>query len=445
MAQTDLTPGNAENRLSSPVGQHSRARQVRLRTLVWIRWIAIAGQLAALLIVQFALGWDLPIDAALGAVGASVLINVVMTFRRPALGRLGELEVAVYLVFDIAQLTALLYLTGGLGNPFALLFLGPVTVSATILSRSATALLAALVVAAASLLAFYHLPLPWEAPGLDLPPLYVGGLWAALVVGTLFLAGYVSSVASEVRRMSDALTAIQLALAREQQLSAVGGLAAAAAHELGSPLATISVTVKELTHQIPPDSVYAEDVRILQAEADRCRDILAELGRVPDTSDPGDPMSVAMLSDVVAAAAERHRRDDIAIDILAAAVDDSDEPVVPRSPELLHGLGNVIQNAVQFGQRSVSVEVSWDESEARVEVRDDGPGFSPGILDRIGEPYVSMRGDGMGLGIFIAQTLLERTGAALHFGNMRDAGRVAGAEVVIRWRRAVLEVDEGKG
>ena len=132
MAQTDLTPGNAENRLSSPVGQHSRARQVRLRTLVWIRWIAIAGQLAALLIVQFALGWDLPIDAALGAVGASVLINVVMTFRRPALGRLGELEVAVYLVFDIAQLTALLYLTGGLGNPFALLFLGPVTVSATI-------------------------------------------------------------------------------------------------------------------------------------------------------------------------------------------------------------------------------------------------------------------------------------------------------------------------
>ncbi|MBO6781959.1 MAG: ActS/PrrB/RegB family redox-sensitive histidine kinase [Alphaproteobacteria bacterium] len=446
MAQTDLSTGPAENRLSPPGGQHPAARQVRLRTLIWIRWIAIAGQLAALLTVQFVLGWDLPIDAALGAVGASVLINVVMTFRRPARGRLGELEVAVYLAFDIAQLAVLLYLTGGLGNPFSLLFLGPVTASATILSRQSTAILAVFVILAASVLSFHHLPLPWEAPGLQLPPVYLGGLWTALVVGTLFLAGFVSSVAAEVRAMSDALAAIQLALAREQELSAVGALSAAAAHELGSPLATIAVTAKELARDVPADSPYWEDIRILREEVDRCRDILAGLGRAPETWEPGDPMATAMFSDLVAAAAERHRRDGIAIDILAAAVDDSPEPLVRRSPELLHGLGNVIQNAVQFGQRAVSIEVSWDESEARVEVRDDGPGFSPGILDRIGEPYISMRGDGhMGLGIFIAQSLLERTGAMLRFANARDAGRVSGAEVVIRWRRAALEVGEGKG
>jgi two-component system sensor histidine kinase RegB len=435
-----------ENRQLSVAGQYAAARQVRLRSLVWIRWIAVVGQLAALLIVQFGFGWNLPITAALAAVAASVILNVAMTFRRPLQGRLGELEAAAYLGFDILQLAVLLYLTGGLSNPFALLFLGPVTVSASILSRSATVVLSALVVICASLLAFYHQPLPWGAEGLKLPVLYIGGLWVAVIVGTLFLAGYIGNVAGEGRRMSNALAATQLALAREQQLSAVGGLAAAAAHELGSPLATIAVTTKELTREIPADSPYADDIRILQIESDRCRDILAEIGRASDHADPDDPFVTGLLSDVVAAAATRYRSEEIILDVVAAAVDDSEEPFVPRSPELLHGLGNVIQNAVQFGQKTVSVAVSWDELEARVEVRDDGRGFPPGVLDRVGEPYISNRGDGhLGLGIFIAQTLLERTGARIQFTNIRDAGHVEGAEVVIVWNRAALEVKRGKG
>ena len=446
MTQTELSTGRTENRQLSVAGQYAAARQVRLRSLVWIRWIAVVGQLAALLIVQFGFGWNLPITAALAAVAASVILNVAMTFRRPLQGRLGELEAAAYLGFDILQLAVLLYLTGGLSNPFALLFLGPVTVSASILSRSATVVLSALVVICASLLAFYHQPLPWGAEGLKLPVLYIGGLWVAVIVGTLFLAGYIGNVAGEGRRMSNALAATQLALAREQQLSAVGGLAAAAAHELGSPLATIAVTTKELTREIPADSPYADDIRILQIESDRCRDILAEIGRASDHADPDDPFVTGLLSDVVAAAATRYRSEEIILDVVAAAVDDSEEPFVPRSPELLHGLGNVIQNAVQFGQKTVSVAVSWDELEARVEVRDDGRGFPPGVLDRVGEPYISNRGDGhLGLGIFIAQTLLERTGARIQFTNIRDAGHVEGAEVVIVWNRAALEVKRGKG
>ena len=446
MTQTELSTGRTENRQLSVAGQYAAARQVRLRSLVWIRWIAVVGQLAALLIVQFGFGWNLPITAALAAVAASVILNVAMTFRRPLQGRLGELEAAAYLGFDILQLAVLLYLTGGLSNPFALLFLGPVTVSASILSRSATVVLSALVVICASLLAFYHQPLPWGAEGLKLPVLYIGGLWVAVIVGTLFLAGYIGNVAGEGRRMSNALAATQLALAREQQLSAVGGLAAAAAHELGSPLATIAVTTKELTREFPADSPYADDIRILQIESDRCRDILAEIGRASDHADPDDPFVTGLLSDVVAAAATRYRSEEIILDVVAAAVDDSEEPFVPRSPELLHGLGNVIQNAVQFGQKTVSVAVSWDELEARVEVRDDGRGFPPGVLDRVGEPYISNRGDGhLGLGIFIAQTLLERTGARIQFTNIRDAGHVEGAEVVIVWNRAAFEVKRGKG
>ncbi len=422
------------------------AAQVHLRTLVLIRWIAIVGQLTALLIVRFGLDWPLPIDAALAAVGASVLLNVAMSLRRPVRGRLSEWEAAAYLAFDILQLAVLLYLTGGLGNPFSLLFLGPVTVSATTLSRSATTLLSILVIGCASGLAFHHLPLPWSEEGLQLPVFYIGGLWTAVVLGTIFLGGYIGSVAGEGRRMSDALAAIQLALAREQQLSALGGLAAAAAHELGSPLATIAVTAKELTREIPQDSEFADDIRILQAEADRCRDILAELGRAPDVADPGDPFATALLSDVVAAAAARHREEGIVLDLVAAGIDESAEPTVMRSPELLHGLGNVIQNAVQFADAHVSVDISWDEAEARVEVRDDGPGFPPAVLDRIGEPYISSRGQGhMGLGIFIAQSLLERTGARLRFSNTRAAARTDGAEVSITWPRDDLEVDAGTG
>lgn len=447
--QDDMVVGPKDRRGHQQLArgeQRALARQVRLRTIIWIRWVAIAGQLGTLLIVQFGLGWSLPIDAALGAVVGSVLINVVMMFRRPSQGRVGELEAAVYLGFDILQLAVLLYLTGGLENPFALLFLGPVTVSATILSRSATAILSALVVVTATFLAFEHFPLPWPEPGLQLPVPYISGLWVAVVVGTLFMTVYIGSVAGEGRRMSEALTATQLALAREQQLSAVGGLAAAAAHELGSPLATIAVTVKELSREMPPGNPFSGDIEILQVEADRCRDILAEIGRLPETSDPGDPFATGLLSDVVAAAAARYRSEALALDVVAAPEGDSSEPIVPRSPEFLHGLGNVIQNAVQFGKTLVSVEVFWNSNEARVEVRDDGRGFSPGVLDRVGEPYISSRGDGhLGLGIFIAQTLLERTGARIKFSNIRDSGRVTGAEVVITWQRDTLEVSEGKG
>ena len=446
MAHTDDRVKLSDDEQLTELRANRSAAQVRLRTLVLIRWIAITGQLTALLIVQFGLDWPLPIDAALAAIGASVLLNVAMTFRRPVRGRLSEWEAAAYLAFDILQLAVLLYLTGGIGNPFSLLFLGPVTVSATTLSRTATALLSILVIGCASVLAFHHLPLPWSGGGLQLPVFYIGGLWTAVVVGTLFLGGYIGSVASEGRRMSDALTAIQLALAREQQLSALGGLAAAAAHELGSPLATIAVTARELTREIPSDSEYADDVRILQAEADRCRDILAELGRAPEVVDPNDPFATALLSDVVVAAAARHRADGIVLDLVATGIDESAEPLVMRSPELLHGLGNVIQNAMQFAKTHVSVDISWDEGEARVEVHDDGPGFPPAVLDRIGEPYISNRGQGhLGLGIFIAQSLLERTGARIRFSNARAAARTDGAEVSITWPRDDLEVDAGTG
>jgi two-component system sensor histidine kinase RegB len=421
--------------------------RVRLRTLTRIRWAAIAGQLGALFLVRFGLDWPLPMNAALAVVGVSVLLNVAMTFRRPVQGRLKEWEAAAYLAIDTLQLALLLYLTGGLTNPFALLFLGPVTVSATVLTRRATAILCGLVIICATALVFGHLPLPWSALGLELPGLYVWGLWAAVVIGTLFLAVYAGSLAAESRRMSNALSATQLSLAREQQLSAVGGLAAAAAHELGSPLSTILVTATELSREIPQDSPFAEDIKILRAEAVRCREILAELSVQPATDDSGDPFARTLLSALVRVAADRHRVDSIALNIDAASDDESAEPIVANSPEFNHGLGNIVQNAMQFARESVTVQIAWNVDLITVTVRDDGPGFAPAVLDRVGEPYISSRGEGhLGLGIFIAQSLLQRTGGRLAVRNLRGAGgRVDGGEVVITWQRVSLDVNAPAG
>jgi two-component system sensor histidine kinase RegB len=415
---------------------------VSLRTLNFIRWIAIAGQLAALGVVHYGLGWNLPIALALGVVVASVVLNVVLLVRRPTRGRLGESEVAAYLGFDVLQLAALLYLTGGLQNPFALLIVGPVAVSATVLSRCSTAALSALAIFAASALAFWHQPLPWYETGLVLPVMYVTGVWTAIVVGTVFFAAYTSSVAGQGRRMAAALAASQLALAREQRLSSLGALAAAAAHELGSPLSTIAVTANELVREVDADDPLAGDFRILKEEVERCRDILAELGSVPEAAAGGEPYDVVPLGVLVEAAAAPHLADDILLSFNRVPASDSAEPLVTRGPEFMHGLGNIIQNAVQFASAAVIVDIGWDTDQVRLRVRDDGRGFAPAVLDVIGEPYISSRGgEHLGLGVFIAQTLLEQTGARLAFRNARaDGGWPSGAVVEIIWARDELEV-----
>ncbi|MGE0256430.1 MAG: ActS/PrrB/RegB family redox-sensitive histidine kinase [Alphaproteobacteria bacterium] len=425
----------------------TRAGRVSLRTLTAIRWIAIAGQIAALVVVRYGLGWALPIAPALAVVAASVLLNLALAFRRPARGRLGDAEAAAYLGFDVLQLAALLYLTGGLTNPFALLVLGPVAVSATVLSRRATAALCALVIACASGLAVRYMPLPWsDGAGPALPDLYIVGTWAAVAIGTVFLAAYAASVANQGRQMQDALAATQLALAREQRVSALGALAAAAAHELGSPLSTIAVTTKELLREVPADDPIAEDLRMLQTESDRCRDILAELGRRPDAAGGGEPWQEMPLSALVETAARPHRNERVRLAIEKLALDGTPEPAARPSPEFLHGVGNILQNALQFAARNVWVTLAWDAATVRITVRDDGRGFAPAVLDVIGEPYISSRGgEHLGLGIFIAQTLLAETGGRLACRNARATdARPAGAEVDIVWPRVTLDTAAGQ-
>lgn len=432
--------GTVETSAPVPVGPG----RIRSRTLTLIRWVAVVGQAGTLVVVHYGLGFSLPIGIALAVVGASALLNLAVTIRKPVGGGLDDRLAARFLAFDICQLAVLLFLTGGLGNPFAFLLLAPVTVSATILSMRSTVALCVLSLACITVLALWHLELPWGPQALTLPLVYVLGVWAALAVGILFFSAYTWRVAEEARKLSNALSATQLALDREQRVSAVGGLAAAVAHELGSPLGTIAIAVREIASELPDDSPIGEDVRLLISETNRCRDILAELARNPQ--DDGMPFAHLPVHAVVEAAASRHAVPGIRIDFDFGPDTDAPtatEPYTHASAEILHGLGNLIQNAQQFAVVRVAVSTRWGDDDVLVRIIDDGRGFPQTVLQRIGEPYFSQRaekGEHMGLGIFIAQTLLQRIGGSVAFRNLVDGG----AEVVIRWSRAALEAPAGE-
>src|SRR5215472_14084210 len=424
--------------IPAPAGPRTSFDRISLRRLVLIRSVAVTGQAITILTVHFLLGFKLPLLPALIAVGCSVLLNLGALLYHRAGTRLGETAAALYLAYDTLQLAVLLYLTGGLENPFSILMLAPVTVAATALSQRPVIVLAALAVAAITVLGLMHEPLPWRGTApFVFPPDLVLGIWVALVIATIFIGGYTLSVAQEARRLRDAVAATQLALAREQRVSAVGALAAAAAHELGSPLATIAVIAKELVRELPDNSPHAEDAALLLSQSERCQRILAELAQQPE-EDGGSPYTRLPISALVEAAAAPYRNQGVRL-ILATAGDPAvEEPLVRRSPEIMHGLNNLVQNAVQFAAREISITIFWDAATVAVEIDDDGPGFPLHLLGRLGEPYLSTRAgvtDHMGLGIFIAQSLLERSGARLAFDNLAEGG----AHVAISWSRANLE------
>jgi len=415
----------ATNMLPGLVAEVDATGRVRLQTLVQLRWIAAGGQLLALLFVQYGLGFNLPLLPSLGVVGVAVLLNVGLFLIYPTSTRLSERGAAGYLAFDLLQLAALLFLTGGVENPFALLILVPVTISATILSLRATVLLALLAFLLTGGLTYYHLPLPWNADGLEMPQLYQAGVFVALVLGMMFIAAYAWQVAQETRRMSDALAATQMALAREQRVSALGGLAAAAAHELGSPLGTIAVVARELSREIPAGSPHAEDVALLLSQAQRCRDILARISRRPEVEGAGDAFAELGIGNLITAAAEPWRRPNVEFEVRLKG--EGEPPILPRRPEIIQGLSNLLQNAMEFAHGRVTVEVSWDQRQLRLDIGDDGPGMSVDILSALGEPYVTSRPEqgGMGLGVFISLTLLRRSGASVSFSNRSGGGVLA--------------------
>ncbi|MCF3932349.1 ActS/PrrB/RegB family redox-sensitive histidine kinase [Acuticoccus sp. M5D2P5] len=410
-------------------------RVVRVRTLLLLRWLAILGQLAAILFVSVGLEFTMATSACLGLVALSAWSNVFLRLRFAGNRRMTEEWTAWVMGFDVLQLAAQLWLTGGLTNPFALLIIAPVMVSATTLSAGRTITLGALVLLSATLLAIFHLPLPWyEGESFTPPFLFVGGVWLALVCSLTFMGTYAFRVAEERRQLADALSATEIILTREQNLQALDGLAAAAAHELGTPLATISVVTRELEREMDPNSPIADDIRLLRSQSERCREILSKLKTLGE--DGGSPLTRLTVHQLLEEVVAPHRDTEVDIKITMVGADE-DQPIVWRNPAIHYGLGNLIENAVDFAATRVTVRAEWDTQRLTLTISDDGPGFPDDVLDRLGDPFISRRaaaarGGGLGLGIFIAKTLLERTGASIAFR------KGPGATAIVSWSRDVL-------
>jgi len=423
------------------LGQHSR--RLRVDTLVKLRWLALFGQAGALVVTYFGFRFSLPLGACFLVIVTSVGLNAGLRLRFGRTGRLDDVPAAFLLGYDILQLSALLYLTGGIQNPFSILYLAPIMISAVSLPGKLTFLLTVLTIVSVSALTFQHFPLPWfPAEQLQLPLIYKAGIWIAIVLGAGFVAIYASRVATEARKLADALAATELVIAREQHLTQLDGLAAAAAHELGTPLATITLVVKELQRQVSAANPLKEDLALLAQEADRCRAILGKLASLGGDSE--DIWNELSLGELIEEVALPHR--DFGVKISIVANGHTQEPVCRRNPGMLYGLGNLIENAIDFAASEVRVATSWDAARIEISVLDDGPGFSPEVAGRLGEPYVTTRGDrrskteegsGLGLGLFIAKTLLERSGATVKTENR--APPAAGAAVTVIWPREAFE------
>lgn len=430
MSQSNLSEPMKE---TSPnlFDRHARSNWIRLRTLIVLRWIAIIGQIAAITLARQYFDLQMALGPIFMVIGASVIVNLVAMFIFPANHRLTENQTALMFLFDISQLAMLTFLTGGLHNPFALLILAPVTIAATVLNLRSILWLGGIALALTSLLAIYHMPLRTEQGIIyRLPDLFIFGFWAAIVIGTIFLGLYARRVTSEVNSMSEALLATQMALSREQKLTDLGGVVAAAAHELGTPLATITLVSSEMLDEIGDQPMLREDAELILEQAKRCRDILRSMGRAGK-----DDLHLrqAPLEAVVREAAEPHlhRGKTIHFGFPQAGPGGPRQSNIHRQPEIIHGLRNLIQNAVDFADSSVWVDAFFNADTISLRIIDDGKGFPVDMVGRIGDPFVRRRSgaadqrtrpayEGMGLGLFIAKTLLERTGAELSFDNASD-------------------------
>jgi len=436
---------------------HERGNWVRLRTIILLRWGAVVGQLVALFVAQQAYNLQIEMALCLLVVSVSVMGNLIAMFIFPENKRLSETENLLMVLFDLLQLALLLYLTGGLHNPFYILILGPVTVSALVLTLRSTVFLGITAILAVTLLAEFHLPLRTEQGFLlRVPDIFVFGNWVAITIAVVFLSFYSRRVTQEMHSMSDALQATQMALAREQKLTDLGGVVAAAAHELGTPLATIKLTSAELIEELDDFPELQDDARLIREQADRCRDILRSMGRAGK-----DDLMLrqAPLGTVVREAAAPHmnRGKEIHFQDGLDSEDSQNQPVVLRRPDLVHGLRNLLQNGVDFARANVWVETAWDDETLSVRIMDDGMGYPPSMMGRIGDPFMRQRRsepgrsqrpeyEGMGLGLFIAKTLLERSGAELSFANGRDPYLVSGEQpekcgaiVEVVWPRAKID------
>ena len=430
--------------IKDPPKKHSATNHsvIDTRAVIAIRWLALAGQTIALMIVAFGFGFDGAFPTAFGLVAIGAAVNLWQSWRSRYQRVTSRPELLLALSFDVIQLSGLLYLTGGMANPFAMLLLAPVVVSAALLDFRATVYLVLLVAFCAIMITHFYLPLPFSESDFTLPALYRSGLFTALLVSCLFIGFYVWYLADKARQANAALAAMQSLLERDRRATILGSLAAAAAHKLGSPLNTIAVISHDmaaaLKGKIAPEDEILGDVRLLNEEVERCRMILSELDRDAQTDNLARDVALPVSQMIRGLLDAKLTRLSGRILFQSGARDASREPQAKPLPDLKYALETLLDNADDFAATRIELTISWTEEAIEIEIKDDGPGFPASVLSRFGQPWNSSREgrDGhKGLGLFLAMTLIESLG-----GQMRilPPEQIKGAHITIFMPRTSL-------
>ena len=402
------------------------------KTLVTLRWIALIGQFAAINIVFFILGLDFPIHATYIIILIGILTNIYLQYRIKAT-QLKDLYSSLFLIFDLFQLGLLLYLTGGIHNPFTFLLIIPAIVSSTFLSMGTTIILGLLTLAVLILITFFHLPLPGTEEPLKFPEYYLIGIIISISIGLIFLSYFGIRFSGETKKRSEALNELQQTLSKEYELESLGGQAAAAAHSLGTPLATITVVAKELRKEIGESSRHTKDLDLLISQTKRCSEILKQISKKEITEDKFFSFTEfeILLSEIIESFKETSNKN-----IELSSSEDNNSCKIKRSPEIIYGLRNFIGNAIKFAKQNINISLKSNKHLVNILIEDDGPGFPDDIIKILGEPYIKSKSQeissksGTGLGTFLGKTLLERKGANLDFGKSE---KLQGAKVNISW------------
>ena len=404
------------------------------KTLVILRWIAIVGQFITLSIVFFLLKFDFPFFYCLVIIFLGIGTNVYLQFKNIQT-QINNLDATVYLLYDLFQLALLLYFTGGITNPFAILLIIPAIVSSTFLTLKSTLNLSFITIIVLILLTIYHFPLPHsDELHFHVPNYYLYTIPIAIIIGLVFLTYFGTRFGLETRKRSEALNKLELVLAKEHELKTIGVQAAAAAHSLSTPLSTIRVVVKELEKELGSKSKHAKDINLLMSQTLRCGEILKKLSMVPLKKDEffENVKLEDLLNEIISSFKEISNKN-----FSLMSKNNKNDPTVKRKAELTYGLRNFIGNAAKFSEFLVEIKLESNNEITKIIVCDDGPGFPDDVIKFLGEPYIRSKNEkissksGLGLGTFIGKTLLERLKANVEFGKYPEKG---GAMVTIQWQ-----------
>ena len=403
------------------------------KTLINLRWIAISGQLIAINTVYFYLNLEFPIKISYAIIVIGLFTNIYLQFKIKT-SELKDVYASLFLLYDLIQLSALLYLTGGISNPFSILLIIPAIVSSTFLSMGTTIILGIITFICLIFLTIFHYPLPGiHEEGITFPTLYLTGYLLAIIIGLIFLSYFGIKFAGENKRRSDAISKLQQVIAKEYELESLGGQAAAAAHSLGTPLATISVVASELKKEIGNNKEISKDIDLIVSQTQRCGEILKKISKkqIKEDSFFKNINLENLLEEIIENFKETSSKN-----IYLITSEDKNKKNFKRTPELVYGLRNFIGNAVKFSRSSVEIKITSNDRIVKVSINDDGPGFPDDVIEILGEPYIKSKSSlvksnsGTGLGTFLGKTLLERQMANLTFTKDNNLG---GASVVIIW------------